>query len=47
MEEWLGVISEVGFLIIMTLYLLNRIENKLDSLNHSIQMLPAQLSKKH
>ncbi|MGM0873366.1 MAG: YvrJ family protein [Bacillota bacterium] len=46
MEEWLGVISEVGFLIIVTLYLLNRIENKLDALNHSIQMLPTQLSNK-
>lgn len=46
MGEWLGVISEVGFPIIVTLYLLNRIESKLDTLNHSIQMLPAQLSNK-
>ncbi|MBZ5753687.1 YvrJ family protein [Metabacillus rhizolycopersici] len=45
MDQWLSVISEVGFPIIVTLYLLNRIENKLDTLNHSIQMLPTQLQK--
>lgn len=45
MEQWLSVISEVGFPIIVTLYLLNRIESKLDTLNHSIQMLPSQLQK--
>ncbi|MDQ0231368.1 YvrJ family protein [Metabacillus malikii] len=43
MEQWLAVISEVGFPIVVTLYLLNRIESKLDALNHSIQMLPTQL----
>ncbi|MBZ5752389.1 MULTISPECIES: YvrJ family protein [Metabacillus] len=45
MEQWLSVISEVGFPIIVTLYLLNRIESKLDTLNHSIQMLPSELQK--
>jgi YvrJ protein family len=45
MEQWLSVISEVGFPIIVTLYLLNRIGSKLDTLNHSIQMLPSQLQK--
>ena len=45
MEQWLSVISEVGFPIVVTLYLLNRIESKLDTLNHSIQMLPTQLQK--
>ncbi|MBZ5753555.1 YvrJ family protein [Metabacillus rhizolycopersici] len=45
MEQWLSIISEVGFPIIITLYLLNRIESKLDTLNHSIQMLPPQLQK--
>ena len=46
MEQWLSVISEVGFPIVVTLFLLNRIESKLDTLNHSIQMLPMQLEKK-
>ncbi|MCM3652880.1 YvrJ family protein [Metabacillus litoralis] len=45
MDHWLSVINEVGFPIIVTLYLLNRIESKLDTLNHSIQMLPTQLQK--
>lgn len=43
MEQWLSVISDVGFPIIVTLYLLNRIESKLDTLNQSIQMLPSQI----
>ncbi|MBU7594515.1 YvrJ family protein [Metabacillus halosaccharovorans] len=45
MDQWLSVISELGFPIVVTLYLLNRIESKLDTLNHSIQMLPTQLGK--
>jgi YvrJ protein family len=45
MEQWIPFISEVGFPIIVTLYLLNRIESKLDTLNQSIQMLPSQLQK--
>ncbi|MCM3163688.1 YvrJ family protein [Metabacillus litoralis] len=45
MEQWISFISEVGFPIIVTLYLLNRIESKLDALNQSIQMLPSQLGK--
>lgn len=45
MEQWLSVIGEVGFPIVVTLYLLNRIESKLDALNHSIQMLPSQLGR--
>ncbi|MBO1511837.1 MULTISPECIES: YvrJ family protein [Metabacillus] len=45
MEQWLTVISDVGFPIVVTLYLLNRIESKLDTLNQSIQMLPSQLQK--
>ncbi len=33
-------IQEVGFPIVVTLYLLQRIETKLDSVIDSIQMLP-------
>ncbi|WP_243385415.1 YvrJ family protein [Bacillus kexueae] len=45
MQEWLPFISEVGFPIVVTLYLLHRIERKLDDVNHSIQMLPNQLKQ--
>ncbi|GGH88701.1 hypothetical protein JOD43_000730 [Pullulanibacillus pueri] len=45
MEEWLGMVKDVGFPIIVTLYLLYRIEGKLDELNQSILALPSQLSR--
>lgn len=40
MEMWLPLIAEVGFPIVVTFYLLHRIEAKLDMLNASIQSLP-------
>ncbi|MDQ0162232.1 YvrJ family protein [Bacillus alveayuensis] len=43
MQEWIKFLSDVGFPIVVTLYLLHRIEGKLDAVNHSIQMLPSQL----
>lgn len=43
MESWVSAITEVGFPVVVTLYLLHRIERKLDVLNQSIQRLPAQL----
>ncbi|WP_246942813.1 YvrJ family protein [Bacillus pinisoli] len=43
MEQLLPYISEVGFPIVVTLYLLHRIEAKLTTLNDSIQGLPAEL----
>lgn len=43
MEQLLPYISEVGFPIIVTLYLLHRIEAKLLLLNESIQRLPMEL----
>ncbi|WLR43168.1 YvrJ family protein [Bacillus carboniphilus] len=43
MAGWIQLISEVGFPIVVTLYLLQRIETKLDQLNQSIKMLPEQL----
>ncbi|MBD1383285.1 YvrJ family protein [Metabacillus arenae] len=43
MEQWMQWVSEVGFPIVVTLYLLHRIEAKLDKLNSSIQMLPAKI----
>ena len=43
MAEWLGMVKDVGFPIVVTLYLLYRIENKLDELNDSIRELPSRL----
>ncbi|WP_071392953.1 YvrJ family protein [Bacillus tuaregi] len=46
MEEFIPLISEVGFPIAVTLFLLYRIEAKLDSVVQSIQSLPERLSGK-
>jgi hypothetical protein len=39
MEMWLPLISEYGFPVMITLYLLYRIEAKLDLLNESVTEL--------
>ncbi|WEG11940.1 YvrJ family protein [Pullulanibacillus sp. KACC 23026] len=43
MNDWVSMIKDVGFPIVVTLYLLYRIEGKLDELNTSIQQLPGHL----
>ncbi len=43
MEELIAFIGEVGFPIVVTLYLLHRIEAKLDDVVSSIQSLPERL----
>ena len=43
MEQFIPLISEVGFPIAVTLYLLYRIESKLDVVVQSIQGLPERL----
>ena len=43
MESFIPLISEVGFPIAVTLYLLYRIESKLDMVVQSIQGLPERL----
>ena len=45
MELWIPLISEYGFPVMITLYLLHRIEKKLDTLNDSMQSLTNQLSR--
>lgn len=40
MDVWMQWVSEVGFPIIVTFYLLHRIEQKLDQLNQSVQSIP-------
>jgi hypothetical protein len=44
MEQFVPLISEVGFPIVVTLYLLYRIEAKLDMVVQSIQRLPERLN---
>jgi len=43
MDELIPLISEVGFPIVVTLYLLYRIEAKLDNVVQSIQDLPDRM----
>ena len=43
MEELIPVISEVGFPIVVTVYLLYRIETKLNMLIESLQSLPQRI----
>lgn len=43
MGDWISMVKDVGFPIVVTLYLLYRIEGKLDELNTSIQQLPGLL----
>ena len=43
METWLSFVTEVGFPVVITFYLLHRIEEKLDVLNESIRVLPHKI----
>ncbi|MBT2684979.1 YvrJ family protein [Bacillus sp. ISL-37] len=46
MEQLIPFISDVGFPIVVTLYLLHRIEAKLDTVVQSIQNLPVRLQER-
>ncbi|WP_160725485.1 YvrJ family protein [Bacillus sp. USDA818B3_A] len=46
MEQIIPLISEVGFPIVVTLYLLYRIESKLDLVVQSIQNLPDKMRER-
>ena len=41
MEEWIKMIGNVGFPIVVTLYLLHRIESKLDGVIVAIEVATA------
>ncbi|WP_284035612.1 YvrJ family protein [Neobacillus sp. 114] len=43
MDQFISFIKEVGFPIVVTLYLLYRIETKLDLVVQSIQRLPERM----
>ncbi|QQK08218.1 YvrJ family protein [Miniphocaeibacter halophilus] len=46
MEEILGYIANIGFPIVITVFLLARIENKLENLSNSIQELSTVIKSK-
>ncbi|WP_164667481.1 YvrJ family protein [Virgibacillus doumboii] len=43
METWVSFVTEVGFPIMVTFYLLHRIEGKLNDLIESIHALPEKM----
>ncbi|MFJ8268701.1 YvrJ family protein [Peribacillus asahii] len=43
--DWAAIISEVGFPILVTFYLLNRMETKIDQLSQSINDLTVSLKQ--
>ena len=45
METWIPLISEYGFPVMITLYLLHRIEKKLELLNSSVQQLVVSMNQ--
>lgn len=45
MEAWLPMVREVGFPIVVTLYLLMRIESKLENLTQSISQLSHSINE--
>lgn len=45
MEEWISIIGNVGFPIVVTLYLLHRIETKLEGVIVAIEKLPQQMTR--
>ncbi|MGO4889431.1 YvrJ family protein [Anaerobacillus sp. MEB173] len=45
MEVWLPLISEYGFPIVVTLYLLHRVEKKLEAVNQSVIELPEKITQ--
>ncbi|MRG86026.1 YvrJ family protein [Salinibacillus xinjiangensis] len=45
MEEWINWVPQVGFPVVVTFYLLHRIEGKLDLLNDSILALPNKMKE--
>ncbi|PKR78456.1 YvrJ family protein [Halalkalibacillus sediminis] len=44
MEQWVSWIPEVGFPILVTFYLLHRIESRLEELNESILTIPKHMN---
>lgn len=45
-DLWIPLIAEYGFPIIVTFYLLHRLEQKLDKVTSAVEQLPQKLSLK-
>lgn len=43
METWMPFVAEIGFPVVVTFYLLHRIEGKLNILIESIHALPEKM----
>lgn len=46
-NEWMNIISTIGFPIFITLYILVRLESKMDKLNESIVELSNAINNKN
>ncbi len=44
LELWIPILSEYGFPIMVTFYLLHRLEQKLDKVTAAVEQLPEKLS---
>jgi len=44
MEAWLSLITEIGFPIVVTFYLLHRIEGRMNVLIETIHELPEKMN---
>ena len=47
MENWLALVTDVGFPVVVTFYLLHRIEAKMNLLIESIHELPDKIGPVH
>jgi len=47
MQEWASLLGNVGFPVLVSMYLLIRIEGKLEQLSTTISQLSSQIAKMH
>lgn len=47
MEAWLSLVTEIGFPIVVTFYLLHRIEGRINVLIETIHELPKKMNASH
>lgn len=44
-DTWISFVTDIGFPVAVTFYLMHRIESKLDTLNESIVRLPEKMNQ--
>ncbi|TWI57853.1 YvrJ family protein [Halalkalibacter nanhaiisediminis] len=47
LELWIPLLGEYGFPVMVTFYLLHRLEQKLDNVTAAVEHLPTKLSESH